>query len=259
MNKNYCFTLSYNLFSEVEIATKLLYDLNDKSDFQHVIVDLDFPLEKGDEIPGDIVLAQRRNSIKLKHLAEQYGSEYMRIPNVGVSQNYTKVYQALNLDDTDIMVGVDPDERPQNQNWVRAMGNVMRSDMKIAMCSLMITAHKDCPSGWAMTEQVINSERCYIMHGNINWAIIGLNGEFFNKIHEMPVPSLADRYGYLEWALYALFSEHGYDWVVMSDYWVEHEWSCPIYKSWKDYIIWENKSPHQISFEDFLKNKKANS
>mgnify|MGYP001568893692 CR=1 FL=1 len=53
MNGKYIYTLSFNLVTEVEKATERLYKQN-KHNFEHYIVDLGFPLVKGDEIPDNI-------------------------------------------------------------------------------------------------------------------------------------------------------------------------------------------------------------
>jgi hypothetical protein len=129
---NYLHTLCWNLVSEVEKAVKLLYELNDPKDFKHVIVDLGFPLES-DEIPLDIKKSKRNNTKRLRELAERYGSMYMKTQNEGVSQNWTQVYNTLGIKDNDCLICADPDEHPLNEGWVKAIGDVLKSDEKYAL------------------------------------------------------------------------------------------------------------------------------
>jgi hypothetical protein len=264
MNKNYCFTLCWNLPSEVGKATKLVYDLNNPNDFTHIIVDLGFPLEKGDEIPDDINLAKRRNSIKLKNLASDYGSEYLQMPNVGVSQNWTNVYKALNMDNSDILTGADPDEHPINQNWIRAMGNVLRSPDKIALVSLIMDNQIPLIKDFKIKKKVINGENVFWLVGLINWALIGISGEFLNKIGEIPYPKIAPKYGWIESELYPLIVKNDYKWVFIPDYQVHHtdfELGDPgtssLLREWKNEIVFKVKETGQPDFCDWLKHKKS--
>ena len=72
--RNIVHTLAYNLVSETEKALENLYRLNDRKDFEHYLVDLDYPTELTDVIPDDIGEAKKRNTEKLKALAAKYGS-----------------------------------------------------------------------------------------------------------------------------------------------------------------------------------------
>ena len=78
-------TLAFNLPSEVEIATRLLYEQCNGDFNKHVIADLGFPISE-DKLPNSILEAKAINSEKLKSIAKQYGSEYIQLPNIGVSQ-----------------------------------------------------------------------------------------------------------------------------------------------------------------------------
>jgi hypothetical protein len=263
MNKNYVFTLCWNLVGEVEKATKLLYDLNNPRDFTHIIVDLGFPLEQGNVIPEDISLAKKMNTIKLKHLAEDYGSQYLQLPNIGVSQNWTNVYKALNMDNTDILTGADPDEHPMNKNWVRAMGKVLRSNEKIALASLIMDAQLPVLKQLQYKKKIIDGETVYWVLGLINWALIGISGEFLNLIKEIPYPTIAPRYGWIESELYPLIVNNDYKWVFLPDYLVHHtdfELGDPgtssLLREWKNQIVFKVKETGQPDFCEWLKAKK---
>lgn len=263
MYKNYVHSLSWNLPSEVEKVTKLLYDLNNENDFTHIIVDLGFPLEEGDKIPDDIEKSKKINSQKLKKIASEYGSEYMQIQNIGVSQNWTSVYKSLNMDNSDLLAGSDPDEHPIHKNWVRAMGNVIRGEEKIALVSLMMDIHIPHIHNYQIKKKIIAGENVYWILGIINWALIGLKGEFLKLIKEVPYPKEAPKYGWLESQLYTQIIKNDYKWLLLPDYHVHHtdfELGDPgtssLLREWKNEIVHKIKEKGQSDFCDWLKNKR---
>jgi hypothetical protein len=96
MNTNYVQTLGYNLVDEINKSLARLYALNSRADFGHILVDLGFPLRHGDIIPANIEETKHNNSVLLKYMASKvYSSEYVKLPNVGVSQNWTAVYKYI--------------------------------------------------------------------------------------------------------------------------------------------------------------------
>jgi len=249
-HRNICFTLSYNLVSETTKAVKLLYNLNE--DFEHYIVDLGFPLEK-DIIPDDIQKAQKNNSRKLRELAGKYGSKYLKFKNIGVSQNWTAVYNHTKPSDDDILIGVDPDERPLDKNWIKAMEYIFKTDKTIGICSLMMTDHAKILSEYA--KKKIGDLDCYEPINLINWALIGINGKFLNLIKEIPYPEKAPKYGWIEHGLLELLKQHKFRWVILCDYRVEHTECSTIYRQWKNRVIFE-LDKGQIDFIDWLCDKK---
>lgn len=264
---NYVHTLAYNLTTEVEKSVKLLYEQN--NDFQHFIVDLGFPLIK-DEVPQSFSNAKQYNSQELKRIAKHYGSEYVKIDNVGVSQNWDAVFKMLGMDDDDILIGADPDERPQNEGWVSAMGDVLRSGFGLA--SLMMVDHVPLLAN----KHPIEVEGVRIISGkkiSLNWALIGMSGKFLNAMGEVPVPSGAARYGWIENAVKKGLDDHGFDWCVMPDYTVVHTdyardpyhffkdpdraevydpESSRLLREWKNSMVFQIKELGQMSFEDYL-------
>lgn len=255
--RNFVHTLCYNLVSEVEKTTKRLYAMNDN--FEHIIVDLGFPLEKGHVIPKDIELAKKKNSEKLRRIAENYGSHYFKIDNVGVSQNWTAVYKKLKMHPMDILIGADPDERPQTENWVEAMATVLRSKHKVGMAVLAMPEQKFLYS----QELYRNGVKFIIPHGNINWALIGFRGDFLDAMGGVPVPQNADKYGWIEGAVFPYFAKLKYkiavlphDIVVHTDYEHGDKGTSRLLREWKNLIVFKIKQYGQISFDEFLERKK---
>lgn len=249
-HRNVCFTLGYNLVSEIRKSVDSLYRLNE--DVEHFIIDLGFPLEK-DIIPEDIKKSQKNNSVKIKQLAKKYGSKYLKFENVGVSQNWTAVYKHIKPSDDDILIGVDPDERPLDRDWIKAMEAVFKADKTIGVCSLMMTDHATILNGYG--KRKIGGIDCYEPLGLVNWALIGIKGKFLNLIKEIPVPEKAPKYGWLEHGLLELLKEHKYRWVILCDYRVEHTECSTIYRQWKNKVVFEFEKG-QIDFIDWLCDKK---
>lgn len=257
-----CFTLSYNLASETEKVIKKLHALNDCKCFKHLIVDLGFPLVE-DEIPDDLDASREKNTELLKKMALDYGSEYVRFENIGVSQNWTQVYNHIKPDDRDILIGCDPDEHPLDRDWLIAMQAViLEGDFGLA--SLMMTTHIPLIKNVAHNERWFANRRVYILpEGSLNWALIGISGKFFNLIKEIPYPVKAPRYGYIEGSLYPYFRDYGMGWCVLADFRVRHtdfELGDPgtskLLREWKNQIIFNIHQYGQLSFDDFLILKK---
>jgi len=243
-------TLAFNLPSEVEIATRLLYEQCNGDFNKHVIADLGFPISE-DKLPNSILEAKAINSEKLKSIAKQYGSEYIQLPNIGVSQNWNQIIQHYNLKEG-VIICADPDERPKNNNWVKAIADVIQMQPKFAWVSLNTEAHENQIQSNLIKHYKINyyQYRLYSILGISNWAQGGFNVEFVNDIGEIPIPHNHKIYGSLEFASYQKMAGR-YGWCILKDFYVEHTECAHLYREWKNYVIFE-KPKSQISFEDYL-------
>lgn len=253
MSRTIVHTLSYNLVSETEEATRSLYELNYYKDFEHYIVDLGFPLLLGADVPEDIEQAKKENTKQLKELCATYGSKYVQLPNVGVSQNWTAVMKYVDLQDGDVLICADPDERPQDKNWVLAVADVLRYGNKIAWCSLLMDEQKPILPNCRKEEIIVNKIHAWQMNCLISWPQGGFNGKFLNQLGCIPVPTGAPVYGWLEQGCYDAMQANGWNWALLQDYKVEHTECSPLYREWKTKITSE-VTKGQMSFDDFLKN-----
>lgn len=254
---NFCHSLSFNLVSETEKAVKSLYELNDKKDFRHIVIDLSFPLEV-DEVPIDIKASIKRNSERLMEMANRYGSLYVKMQNKGVSQNWTNVYRSIEMYDEDSLICVDPDERPMNEGWINAIGNVLRGGNKYAWVSLTMPEHIQILNKSNTIEKNIWGYKVLEVIGNLNWAQGGFSGKFLNETKGIPYLDTHPIYGHLESASMAMMNNLGYTWCMLPDYLVKHtdyekgsEGSSRLLREWKNDIIFGNKG--QITFEEWLK------
>lgn len=252
----YVFTLGYNLVSEIAKTTKLLYEQNDRKDFHHIIVDLGFPMVEAGKIPDDFGVAKFNNTIALMQLSQMYGSEYLALPNIGVSQNWTAVCRHINPQDDDILIGADPDERPMNEGWMKAMSDVLLSGNN-GMVTLMCPGQPEVARKVSQSVKIQGHEVLFPKTRNYCWALIGITGKFFRALGEMPYPTGALRYGWIETVLYPKFHQLGFSWCALPEYLVNHTvWDGPsLLQDWKYYIT-SNLKGGQLSFEDYLTMKK---
>ncbi len=258
---NYVHTLAYNLVSETEKSVKLLYELNDKASFKHVIVDLGFPLEEGNVIPDDIEQSKRNNTKKLKALAKKYGSLYYKTENVGVSQNWTAAYKYCKLNANDVLIGLDPDEHTQCKGWVAAMAALLRSKHKIGLAILSTAKQVRQQRGKAISA---SGYKGVIPRGFYAWALIGFRGDFIEAMGgKIPVPKNAERYGWIENEVTKALTKTKFNCCLLPDYTVKHtdytlksEGSSKLLREWKNLIVHQIKKYGQPSLDEYLVRKR---
>lgn len=247
-------TLGFNLTSEVEQTVRSLYEQNDKKDFQHVLVDLGFPLTDGKIIPQNIAEAKEINNKTNRRVAEHFGSQFMALKNTGVSQNWEMVRQYMSIGDNDALICADPDERPKNRGWVKAVSDVLLSGENIAWCSLMMKEH--LPYMKNHDPRMINGHKVYMINGVLNWAQGGFSGKFLNLIGGVQVPKGAPIYGWIEEACTRQLKQLNYRVAILADYFVEHTECSPLYRAWKTDIT-THVAKGQIDFETWLRKKSS--
>jgi hypothetical protein len=251
-------TLAWNVTSEVERATRSLYELNDRNTFEHIICDLNFPLIKPDEIPMDVPKAIKANSKELQAIAKQYGSKYVQMKNVGISQNWSTIFLEEGLGDGDVIIGCDPDEviHPTARNWVGSIADVLRSDEKYGVASLVMQEQIPTLNETNSIERNIEGHDIIEVHGGAMWGIIGCSGSLLKKIGGVPYPTQHEIYGGLESALIAKMDEFGYKWCFMKDKLFTHpEWDFThLLRCWKHHAL-DSKNGKQIHFEHYLRLK----
>lgn len=250
-------TLAFNTPGQVEKATKLLYQLNDRKDFIHVIADCGFPSYDGVTVPEDYEIEKGKNSNALREIAKKYGSEYIKIQNIGVSQNWMQVWNAMNMTTEDVIIGCDPDERPQTKNWVRDIARVLMGDKTMAVASLIMKEQFAELNDKNSKKNVVNGVNVIEVDGGLMWSQIGISGNFIKKVGGIPFIQQYSRYGHLEGACLQLINKYGYKWCMVSDHISVHTDEVPLLREWKNYIIFRrDEQKEQVSMEQFLTMKK---
>lgn len=261
IGKTYIHTLCYNTPSEVEKTTRLIYEQNDQRHFKHYLIDLGFPVEN-DTVPVDITKAKKNNSVKLTQIASKYGSTYVRMSNIGVSQNWNQIIKHCKLKDEDIIIGADPDERTIDPGWADAMSTVLSHDPKIGMVSLVMPEQEQLLKTMGGDTFYVKGVRVFKPNKLTNWAMIGFSGRFLKTIGDIPYPKGAPKYGWIESELVPQFIRTGFYWVFLPDYRVYHtdyprdKGAPKLLREWKNQIIFNIQEYGQIDFEKYLNMKK---
>lgn len=256
-------TLCFNTVSEVDEAVRLAHDINDKRDFEHFIVDLEFPIEEGDVLPDNIETAKKNNTLRLKELARKYKSEYVRMKNIGVSQNWGNFWRYVKGDEGDVIISLEPDERIDIEcgGWIKALADVIRGDQSYGVTSLLMHEHMTVLNETNTTEHRVNGVRVWDIKGNLNWAVIGVSGKLIKEIGGVPYLNIMKVYGGLESALVSHMDALKYRWCKLPDYTVVHTNNVPLLRQWKDDVIFNRDKfkGEQVQFEDWIKMKKNGS
>lgn len=254
-------TLGYNIPDLIKETTISLRELNEGFDYTHVIADLGYPLVGGREnwtlIPDQTgkVINLNRNAVT----AIDYHSDLVKFKNKGVSGNWTTIAKLYDVKDGDVLIGADPDERPMDKGWVKAMSEVMQADKDIAICSLMLPelmALEGFFENYILAERMLNGHRVWYGKSMCQWALIAISGRFIEKAGGVPAPNVAPIYGWIENACGALMHHYGMTWVMLPDYRVQHIASSPLAQEWKNEMVTEaGMNAGQIDFETWLERK----
>jgi|GEM_PF-1075217 len=258
--RNLVHTLCFHTIEDIEKGIKRMYEMNDKRDFKHFLIDCDFPLIKSDEVPEDIEKAKRQNSESLKALAIKYGSEYMKIKNVGVSQNWNSVCQNLKLEEGDVLVGCDVDEEFDGKSggWILAMCETLRSNPEYGYASLIMQEQFAELNERNSYERKLSGYNIIDVNGNMMIPILALSGKFYKEMGGVPFPKQAPIYGGIEGSLWEYAVKLKYKWCMMKDYIVKHpNTDGTLLREWKNTCVFKLKElGRQLSLEEFLKMKK---
>jgi len=256
-------TLGYNIPDLIEETTISLRELNEGFDYTHVIADLGYPLENSRHNWGKTPLYHTETKIdNLQNnaiVADQYNSDLVKFKNKGVSGNWTTIAKLYDVKDGDVLIGADPDERPMDKGWVKAISEVMQADKDIAICSLMLPelmALEGFFENYILAERMLNGHRVWYGKAMCQWALIAISGRFIEKAGGVPAPNVAPIYGWIENACGALMHHYGMTWVMLPDYRVQHIASSPLAQEWKNEMVTEaGMNAGQIDFETWLERK----
>lgn len=257
-------TLGYNIPELIEEATVSLYELNPENTYKHVIADLGYPLgqkrESWEMVPQHMGINKRKNAVEIVDIGTLHMSDFVRVPNKGVSGNWTQIAQMYDIGRGDVLIGADPDERPMDKGWVDAMAKVMQGDSSIAIVSLVLPellALEGFFEKYFWGEREVNGIRVWEGRYLCQWALIGISGSFIHAAGGVPYPEVAPIYGHIEGACDTMMKHLGMKWVMLPDYRVQHISSSPLAQEWKNWVAGEGLDVGQISFEQWLRETKG--
>lgn len=224
----------------------------------HTVIDLGFPLMADEEI-NDLNWNKYRVSAHLNDYCWEAFANYMRVPNKGVSQNWTTAFRELQVGLDDVLIGVEPDEVCVEYDWIPKIGEIMAADQTMAVVSLNTDGHQNMIDKGQLKHSVeyIAGHKVYVVHGLSNWAMIGVSGRFLHRCEGMPVPKGHSVYGHIESACYPPMIEGGYRWCILADHYCQHIETSKLYREYKtDVTSGEFTERKQVTFDKWLEIKK---
>lgn len=194
--------------------------------------------------PGFPLMAAEPQSIKLRELAEDFGWTYLRMPqNYGVAGNWNWLMFTVGVGRNDVVIGADPDARPQQPGWLSALEAALRDTPDAAYVGLN--------HGLDNLPHELVGEKPRLMKFDrlVAWSVGGFHGRFLEKINfELGQDNLS--YGYIEHWCHRKMKNWDMEFYLLRDFYDHHQSSEPIYQEWKTASA-EKKT--QASFEDWLK------
>lgn len=186
-----------------------------------LVVDCGFPLPSKDENTDKLIRFCRQNK----------RFTYVQIPwNEGVAQNWTWVQGLLRVTRGDVLIGMDPDARPQQEGWVRAMADVLLNEPTAAYVGLNRPGFDELQTP-ARVERQMSGHTVYAYDGLISWSVGGFSGEFLEATGGLD--QWNERYGYIEHWAYQRMLSMGKTFYMLKDYYDHHLPSTPRYTEWK--------------------------
>ena len=132
------FTLGYNLPSAI---ADRLEDMGKYVNW-HTVMDLGFPILSDNPSIGDVEKNKYLTSEAIFKYCFTYHAQYMRVPNKGVSQNWSTAFRELQVGLDDVLVGIEPDEVCDNYDWIPKVGEIMEADKKMTVIALNTDGHQ---------------------------------------------------------------------------------------------------------------------
>lgn len=227
MGRTIVHTLCFNTPEMVEGALQCHYH----GEYERYLIDCGFP-----GVDSEV----------WKNLAWKYRCIYLKIDNGGVSENWNTVARILNVSDHDVLIGLDPDERPKQTGWIEAIASVMKADPTIGYITTNKIGYE--PEGNINDYVDLNIAGVAVREYNslVAWILGGFSGRCLNAIRGLAQEN--KYYGYLEHETLRRMKNHGFRWLMLRDYYAEHLASGEKLMEWKNLNRDRNM---QMSFEEW--------
>jgi hypothetical protein len=156
------------------------------------------------------------NEKVVKALCEAYKITWHDLgQNVGLSAGYNHLINNLNLQDDDVVIGVDPDTWPETPGWSNALVSVLQ-DKTIAWASLMNHhAVNELPQR-GYTTHTVNGVIAYEAHQACVNSICAWPGWFLKRLNGLKEPN--QWYGGIEIMSMPKIKQMGFKWVYLPEF-----------------------------------------
>lgn len=168
MNRFIIHTLTYHLPEVVEKCLQHHATLDQSH--ERYLVDVHYPM-----------LDIQKNAVQIAILARDYGFTLLRpAQNRGVAGNWNWVFNELDLDEKDIICGLDPDTRWQKDGWDTAIRQVMQADPSIAYLCANRLQSQTTENEWSIPyhDEVIAGHIIRFYNGEMAWSAGAFSGRF---------------------------------------------------------------------------------
>ncbi len=178
----------------------------------------------------DVGYPRLNQEVELKALCKAHRWNYQKIENLGCAANWNYVWRFLGK--PEILVGVEPDERPSNKSWISRACDCLMEDPALGFVGMgqrhFQTMYDVDPNFKNETFTVGNNTLKNYKTG-IGWACGAVSGKFMEKCG-MKGDS---HYGNLENQTATAMGKLGFRWGLFTDIFSIHICGEPAYETWK--------------------------
>ena len=136
--------------------------------------------------------------------------------NTGLSGGYNYLIKQLNLQDDDIVIGLDLDCYPVTQNYGQALVKVLKGDRSIGWASLQNQHSVRELAERGFTPHIVDGVLVHEAHTACVNSICAWSGKFLNGFGGLQEPS--KWYGGLEAMSFSKVKQLGFKWVYLPQY-----------------------------------------
>lgn len=167
---------------------------------------------------------------KLKEACKEFGWIYQKMENLGTGANWNEAWRML--DRPDILVGVEPDERPNNKSWIARAVTCLLEDKRLGYVGMGQSHYKtmyDINPNFFLERFKVGKEILKTYKVGIGWAMGAVSKEFMQKVGMKSDPY----YGNLEHLTSEAMRAAGFQWGLFDDLFSIHIEGEPLYEKWK--------------------------
>jgi hypothetical protein len=209
---------------------------------KHYLLNNHYPVNK--EINDYLVLS----------ICKAYGINYYTLgKNVGLQKGYNFLIETAQLEDDDLIIGVDPDTYPITPGWGKALLKVMEDD-RIGWATLQNEASERELVERGHDKETINGVNVLIAHAPCVNSVCCWKWKILKQMGGLQEPR--EWYGGIECMMWGMLEKLGKRWAYLQDFKEERNdlvKSETVYTEYK----WEyaHKGSTKLDFESWLKEK----
>lgn len=157
--------------------------------------------------------------------------------NLGLHRGLNYMVDQLDLQDDDVVIGFDPDEKPLREGWAQAMVDVFKADPTCGWISLMSPPAAEYMNSHGATDKDVGPHRLRVPGYSLINTVCGWSGRAIKAMGKFTEPH--GFYGGFEGAMMPPTMAAGY-WIGwLRDYWVAplHDLHEPEYQLYKRHHV----------------------